>query len=464
MTAPHVSLACFLVLANLGIVYVFNAVNKYGTTWREGSTVQFVLHLDRMVTGLAVVLREHLPYPLMQAAGWLTLVVEALLAVLILWPEQRLLARPLAMLLMVLLHGSFGVLMRLGPFSWFMLGWSTLLLQRAHWEALEAWHRRKFGGLVLTVRPSSPLALAVARVLDALEPTDALAFESGEEDGSILSVRRGETALRGREATRAVLRALPLGFVVWPTLHVATLGQLDRWLRLAATHDATLARWFGLDRRDRRDLGTTTIRIRLGDRLRIGLREATLGFLLVCALSALMHDNKSVSSVLKHEQPRPIRATIGYLRVYQGWGMFAPNPVREDGIGVVEAWTIDGRKIDPFTGATPDLDLTDARGLGLGQIEQDYWNRLRLDRNRVYHQALSDFLQRWHRFTGAPNDELVAFDVWWLRDKCPEPRRLAPTDHEKICLFGWRKPGHRQPSDFPSIPRRCKEASAEKKD
>ncbi|MBM4374815.1 MAG: HTTM domain-containing protein [Deltaproteobacteria bacterium] len=463
-TAEHRSLASFAIVVNLGIVYVFNVVNKYGDTWRRGSTVHYVLHLDRMVTGLAVALREHLPYPAMQAAAHLTLVVEALLAVLILWPSHRRLARPLAMALMAGLHGTLGVLMRLGPFSWFMIGWSTLLLQRTHWEAIEASHRRRFA-VTLALAPERPLALRLGRLLAALDATDSITFVEGTPRGPLLEARlRGETRT-GIAAYRAALRALPGGPIAVVVVALLSLG-LDRAIvHLVEAHPERIERFFGWDLREpplvTAHAGHLPVFV---TRLRVGLRETVLAFFLVCAVSALIHDNKSTAPVLKHAQPWLLRAALGYPRIFQGWGMFAPNPVREDGVGAIDAYTIDGRRIDPLTGGEPDLDLSDARGLGLGQIEQDYWNRIRLDRNRVYHKPLGDYLRAWHERTGSPQDELVAFDVWWLRDRCPDPGNLTPTDHERVCLMSWRKPGYRTPPGTPSLPPRCKEASAEKKD
>jgi hypothetical protein len=164
--------------------------------------------------------------------------------------------------------------------------------------------------------------------------------------------------------------------------------------------------------------------------------------------------------VLKHQQPRIMQATIGYPRMYQGWGMFAPNPISDDGSITVDAYTIDGRRIDPFTGAVPDLDLTDARGLGLNQIWQDYFNRIRLDRNKVFRQGLREYLQRWHLETGRPEDELVAFDVYWVRDQCPPPGQDKPYNNEKIALLTYRKPGYRPPSGKPAIPPEPKVESA----
>src|SRR5262249_1162645 len=149
--------------------------------------------------------------------------------------------------------------------------------------------------------------------------------------------------------------------------------------------------------------------------------EVLLTYLGLCAVSQVLNENKSVPPALKHKQPTFVEATIIYPRMFQGGGMFAPNPIQDDGAITIDARTIDGRKIDPFTGQEPDLDLTDAPGLGLDQITQDYFNRIRLDRNATYRQGLKEYLLRWHLETGHPEDELVAFDVYWVRDQCPPP-------------------------------------------
>ena len=150
--------------------------------------------------------------------------------------------------------------------------------------------------------------------------------------------------------------------------------------------------------------------------------------------------------------PAFMQATIGYPRLYQGWGMFAPNPITDDGSITVDARTIDGRKIDPFTGKEPDLDLTDADGLGLGQIPQDYFNRIRLDRNTVYRQGLTEYLRAWHLRTGHPEDELVSFDVYWVRDQCPAPGDKHPYANETLALLSYRKQGYKPPPGQPPLP------------
>ena len=134
----------------------------------------------------------------------------------------------------------------------------------------------------------------------------------------------------------------------------------------------------------------------------------------------------------------------------------------QDGVLAVDAITADGRHVDPFTGKEPDLDLTDSRGEGLGQIRQDYGNRIRMDRHKAFRkpQGLQEFLLRYHERTGRPEDELVAFDVFWVRDKCPQPGELRPYDNQAIPILSYRRPNYRPGPGQPPLPPPLKEQSA----
>src|SRR6185503_11668708 len=113
--------------------YFFNVVNKSGAIWKAGETVHYVLWLNRMVTGVAVFFRTVLPFWATRLATWSVLCVEAMLVPWILSPYGRRYTRPFAMVLIFGLHTTFGVMMRLGPFSWYLIGWSFLLLTPTQW-------------------------------------------------------------------------------------------------------------------------------------------------------------------------------------------------------------------------------------------------------------------------------------------------------------------------------------------
>ncbi|WP_438016813.1 hypothetical protein WMF18_39445 [Sorangium sp. So ce315] len=474
---PYVSGIVLLAILNLATIYYFNVVNKSGQIWRRGETVHYVLHLDRMVTGLAVVAREYLPLWTKKGLTWGVLVLEALLVPWILSPYGRRVTRALAMGGMWGLHGSFGVMMRLGPFSWFMIAWSFLLPTAQHWEALERWYRRRAAPRVVVYDGGSPLAFALMRFLVRLDALELLRFEEaraaaagadGEAGGprpELLVVRDPADGrlFQGAGALREIVQALPGGRFARPVVWALTLGAPGALLGLASRRRDEIARFFGLGRRARAravEGPPSPLSAKLAHG-RVVAREALVAYLGLCAVSQAINENKSVPAVLKHKQPTFVQATIVYPRLLQGWGMFAPNPITEDGSLAVDAITIDGRHVDPFTGEPPDLDLSDARGLGLGQIKQDYFNRIRLDRNKAFRRpGLQEFLLRYPERTGRPEDEIVAFDVYWVRDQCPRPGEDAPFKNEAIPILSYRKPGYRARSGMPALPPVKKEESA----
>lgn len=478
---PYVSGVVLLAILNLATIYYFNVVNKSGLIWRRGETVHYVLHLDRMVTGLAVFARELLPLWLTKGISWVVLVVEALLVAWILSPYGRRVTRPLAMAGMWALHGTFGVMMRLGPFSWFMICWSFLLPTSQHWDALERWYRRRAAPRVVVYDGSSPLAFALMRLLLRLDRLELLRFEEarpapaaeagGEARRPELFVARDPAdgrVFQGAAALWEILQALPGGRFARPFVVALTLGAPGALLGLVARRRDEIARFFGLGARPKRAAvaqaaASPSPLAEKVARGRVIAREALITYLGLCAVSQVLNENKSVPAFLKHTQPKFVQATIVYPRLLQGWGMFAPNPITEDGSISVDAITVDGRHIDPFTGLPPDLNLSDARGLGLGQIQQDYFNRIRLDRNKVYRRpGLQDYLLRYHERTGRPEDEIVAFDVYWVRDQCPKPGESAPYNNEAIPILSYRRPGYRPRPGLPPLPPLLKERSAEK--
>ena len=466
LTRPHHSLASMILVFNFGIIYVFNVVNKYGSTWRTGDTVHYVLHLDRMITGLAVPFRELMPLWLMRFTSWAVLVVEALIVMTIFWPYHRRWARPVAMALIFGLHASFGVMMRLGPFSWFMIGWSTVLLMAVHWEAIESWYARRQPTIEVRIDPRSGLAWSVARLLRRLDVTKRLRFSEGPDEGALEAREEGGAWRSGGAAIWLGLRGMLLGRYLLPVVRFLGLGLPDAAVTFVGAQPARVARWFGLAAPPRaaakRATPAPSLLSQWLAKWRRRARELGLTYFLLAMTSQLINENKSIPPPIKHRQPTLVRASIVYLRLFQGWGMFAPNPIRVDGVVAIDAITADGRHIDPLRGgAEPDLNLSDERGCGLHQIPQDYMNRIRLDGNKRHRRALERWLRSYHERTGNPDDEIVYFAVYWLQDVCPPPGELEPDHHQKICIASWRKRGVRKAGDE-VLPRPCKVASAGK--
>lgn len=462
-----VSAIYLLATLDLAMVYFFNVVNKSGHIWRTGLTVHYVLHLDRMVTGIAVFFRELLPLWMTRVVTWVVLAMETFICVFILSPTGRRYTRPLAMLLMHVVHTLFGTMFRLGPFSWFLMGWSYLLPRPETWADLETWYRKKARPVTVVLDRRSPLAFAIGRLLARLDGLDLLELlPSAEEEQSppLLAAKTADSPpVTGMEAFRLVLQALPAGRFVRVLLIVGSLGTIGPLLRFLERRREGVARFFGLRlwAQGKPELpADSPLRQRLG-RIRVTTRETFIAYLATCAFFQLMNENKCFPPHLKPKMPPYMTATVGYPRMFQGWGMFAANPITDDGSIAVDAITEDGRHIDPFTGQPPDLDLSDARGLGLNQIWQDYFNRIRLERNKVYREGLKDYLIRWHEEMGRPQDRLVAFDVYWLRDQCPKPGESKPYRHERLAILTYRDPKYKPPPGVPPLPPSPKVVSAE---
>ena len=66
----------------------------------------------------------------------------------------------------------------------------------------------------------------------------------------------------------------------------------------------------------------------------------------------------------------------------------------------------------------------------------------------------------WHKETGHPEDELVAFDVYWVRDQCPKPGSNKAYKNETIPILTYRKPGYRPAPGLPPLPVEPKVESA----
>src|SRR5690606_18332673 len=78
------------------------------------------------------------------------------------------------------------------------------------------------------------------------------------------------------------------------------------------------------------------------------VREALVLAMIAATTSQMLVENRAIRNVYKFGQPTVLKAIVHYGRFFQGWSMFAPDVPRTDGIVVVDATTVDGRRIDPF--------------------------------------------------------------------------------------------------------------------
>jgi hypothetical protein len=139
--------------------------------------------------------------------------------------------------------------------------------------------------------------------------------------------------------------------------------------------------------------------------------------------------------------PEPMKVLSLRLRFLQGWFMFSPNPVMDDGTIVADCVTVDGRHIDPFYVHAPNYDLANAKSFRYNQIWSDYFNRMHLGHNRAYRDAMVDYMRRLPERTGHPNDAIVSGEVYWIKDMNPKWGTRQSYDQRKELLFTFGPTG-----------------------
>lgn len=164
---PVVSLAALAIVAQLAIIYLFNALQKNGPTWRkDGSAIHYMLHSEGLVTALGLWVRGWLTPRQSQVLTWAALTIEGLLPFFLLTPWGQRYARRLAIALIVALHVGIGLFFNLGIFAPVMIAFTPLLVTTEDWDSLERWWAKR-ARLAADARGAT--SLGFARLLPTLE-------------------------------------------------------------------------------------------------------------------------------------------------------------------------------------------------------------------------------------------------------------------------------------------------------
>jgi predicted DCC family thiol-disulfide oxidoreductase YuxK len=463
---PVVSLAVLLLLLQLTVIYFFNAVHKTGVGWKDGSAIHYFLHQDRIVTDLGIYLRNHAPYWALQAATRATLVVEHTLPALLLSPLAFGWTRRIAFVLAIGLHGGIALTSRLGPFSYVMVLFFLLVFREGDFAFLRKWFGRSSRKLTVIYDADCGICLWLARLAKRLDPFECLTFVGNDTPDAFpagvepaLSARTLIVVdAKGRQhveeqALRAVLSALPSGFLLGIWLAIPGLRQLARagYRRFADNRMDTSAK-LGLGacgiapppkRAALPSQPETTERTLRSDRASAAgfFREVLLALVAAMLIAQLVSDNPWLHRRVSLARAPWMKHIVDRFRLLEGWGMFAPEPPYDDGHLVVDGRTQDGRKLDPFTGAAPEFNPEAPHGWGHEQFFCDYNNHLRFPFYAQHRNFLKDYLVHWHEYEDRPQDKLVAFEVWWVQDKSPKPGQTKgePLPPQKLVGQGMVK-------------------------
>jgi hypothetical protein len=450
-----VSFAVLLLLVQWSAIYFFNTVQKDGAGWRNGSALYWFYHQNRIVTVFGIWVREHVPFAVLRVLTYGALVTEGSLSVLILFPFFQRYTRRIVLALVWCLHGIIALSARIGPFSYAMMLFPVLLLGADDFDWLTRSFRSEGRARRVVIDAESAWAFGLSRLLARIDPFGRLTFvdrreasllPAGLPAAPLLVLDGGGRVFEGADAFRELTRALPFGVALRGLLHLPGVGAaFERRAGQVAKRHRAWARFFGWSRRPKDPHGATATAVRPLSSLREGVdallgsgRELAVFVLGVAVVSALLVQNPFVANRVKIHRSELMTEIIEYPRLLQGWSMFAPEPPYEDGRLVVDGRTADGRAFDPFSGGRPDFAPDTRVGWDHSQFWCDYHNRIRYPDNRHHLQHLREYLLRQHEFSGHPRDALVAFDVWWVHGRSPEPGQVAGTPllPEKLLSYG----------------------------
>jgi predicted DCC family thiol-disulfide oxidoreductase YuxK len=470
---PARSLAVLGLLLQIAIIYWFNYVHKSGVTWKDGTAVYYVLHQERIITWLGLQIRENVPYWVTALLTRGTLIVEALVPLLVLTPVFWRWTRPLALVLLVGLHGSIAAMVNLGIFSAAMIAYDPFLLTTAQWKLFGRLVPRKRRARVVFYDADCGVCFFIARVLARLDVFRRLRIVSNQDrtalpagidsellDRTLLVV---DSEAPGRRWTRAeavyqCLAALPLGRLwAWP-LRLPGLSQLaGAGYDAFARNRTRISTWLGLAQCGVPGVpgaGASTLEgpeakpapLRTWLRARVPLvRELGIGLVFVILAAEVSVANPSVPKALRFEnRPEWMVAAVMYPHIFEGWSLFSPEAPLSDETVVVDAVTRDGRHVDPYNEVGSRVSSLPVDGVPVRLGHDSFWcdYTLRIPDAPQYHQALLEWLQRYHERTGRPQDQIIRFEAFVIWQDSPKPGAPPePTNIRKRRFLRWPETG-----------------------
>jgi len=452
-----VSLAVLALALQIANSYIFNAVHKGGPTWREGTAVHYVMHQDRMCTWLAVWIRPHMTLWLSRLMSWSALATEAILPVMLLSPVQKTPARRVAILGIIGLHLGFQLFINLGVFSFAMIGYTPFLLTGPDWEALARLAQRRKQRLTAYFDAGCGVCFQIVRIWSRCDLLGRITFKSSADLAAPGDTPAGVTPellartivvvdeVTGVKTTRAdavaqVLRAFPVGWLWSLPLRLPGLRALANWAYDAfSRRREAISRGLGLAACSLPEIApavavpavavkTARPFVEQWRWLVSVLREGVVLAFVITMISETLFINAAIPKFLKHEQPLWIKRLVAYPRLIQAWSMFASDAPVGDQTMVVDAVTVDGRHVDPYSEVTSRY-----KNPGRNEIPPRLDNDSfvfnysgRIPTSGAYHQALTEWILAYHERTGNPSDRIIRFDAYEVDDDSPPVGQLKP--------------------------------------
>lgn len=441
------SIAVFGMLLQLSVVHLAAAVRQSGPAWRDGTALYYALHQNLGVTDLGVFVGQSASVQQLRIASFAYRATEAVLGVLVLVPHFR--VRRAALALIVAFHLLGRAFFDIGPYEWIMAGTATFLVSSRDWDALRTSYVKHKPRLTVQFHAASGLSVACCRLLKRLDLFSRLTFvasvgEAEESATALVQASEMTETKRAREmptvrdealgktftgvrAVSAILGALPFGKPLAVALTVPGVSWLtEQTLSLVERHQAEIETWF------ERDHGWPAAPVSFDDsiarrvaRFLTFSRETTAACALALCALALVLDLGDDNHPPGIDTIYPV---VAYPRIFQRWGLFAPEPPTRPGMLVAEGETTGGARLDPFTGLPPAARRSgerEPREQRPDALLSAYFMNISQPSHAIYVGELREYVGRLGDRRGA-NDKLVWFNVDWIESPIAPPQSAPP--------------------------------------
>lgn len=361
------SIAVLGIVLQLAAMHIGAALRQTGPSWADGTALYYALHHNLWASDFGYSFAKGASLETLKLLTSLYKNAELVLGVLILVPVA--IVRRLTILLLVLFHVLSAALFDVGPYDLAILAATPILLGTRDWEALSSWYASQKRALVVYFDADCGICLEICRWLARFDRLHLLEFVANSSDSAPPEVRAlaAETvvvrdAKTGRTSTKSgalatIFASLPLGMIPSLVLRAPGIAQLaDLGYDLVAKNRAAISVWFGFQ-------ACGVPRPKAGPAARrpapwqgfaqgLALSRETLAVMFLCLSgTALWH-----ATLPEEKAPNlaePIVAALSYPRIFQKWGLFAPEPPKELTTVAIDAWNGRGLRFDPLSGGLP---------------------------------------------------------------------------------------------------------------
>jgi hypothetical protein len=153
-------------------------------------------------------------------------------------------------------------------------------------------------------------------------------------------------------------------------------------------------------------------------------RELGIALMFVVLTAEVSVANPSIPRALRWEnRPEWMVAAVMYPHIFEGWSLFSPEAPLSDETVVVDAVTRDGRHVDPYNEVGSRVSSLPVESVPVRLGHDSFWcdYTLRIPDAGQYHQALTEWILRYHERTGHERDQITRFDAYVIWQDSPKP-------------------------------------------